>query len=219
MSVIELDDTPDYTESYDPNRRQIENYIRARDRRLSRAKASERNAQRVAFVEAAVVHAIEEAKPDPEFERALAIVAQSVKTMLSPTALGYLDGILTDDERAGAVRWRELARLELWLSRVGMPPSPNAKKFLPLRGFTSQNEYKLAEMRPRPNKLFGLTTRAPGKIGAAIYGIAKRAKVSPSCVIAAVLHFGLERLTQALRESKEVPPVLSREQLDTFPIA
>ena len=200
---------------------QLNRYLERRNRRLARAanaEKAERNKKAAAWVEAAVVKAIETPYDDPDFERALHIVAHAVKEMLSPTAIGYLEATLDDDARAGAIRWRELARLNLWLSRAALPIGRNAKKLVKEVGFTGSNAYRLTQAQAHPHRLFFLSPRVPGRTLAAIYKIARRAKVSPNTVACALFNFGLERLTDALRQSKEVPPTLTAEQRQLYPV-
>lgn len=222
MSVVDLTqvEDPGLPEDYDG--RTVAGYFRRRRHRLARAaqaEQGERDKKAAAWVEAAVVQAVETPYDDPEFEKALRIVAHSVKSMLSPTALGYLEGTLSSDERAGSVRWRELARLDLWLARAALPVGRNARRLVRQTGFTESNAARLTSAGLHPHRLFPVTGRAPGRTVAAIYGIARRARVSPSTVVAALLVYGLERLTQAIRQSKEIPSALTAEQAALFPEA
>ena len=203
MSVVDLDSHSDYLES--------------ERKRHGRRAATHRDKLRraAAFVEAAIADPSE----GPEFTRALHLVAHSVKHLLSPRALAYLEGTLDDDARAGSIRWRELARLDLWLRRASLPVGSNAKKLPNARGFTATDEHTRQRARSHPHLLFGAATKITGRTTAAVYGIAKRAGVAPSTVVAALLNFGLERIAQALRESREVPPTLTHEQESAFPEA
>lgn len=185
-----------------------------------RAESVERRQQAAAFVEAAVNEAIEVPPSDPTYIQALHIVAHSVKHLLSPRALAYLEGVLDSDARSGAIRWRELARLDLWLRRASLPVGFNSKKMSPgFRGYTRTDANRHAQCRAHPHTLFSFGARLTGRTAAAVYGIAKRSNVSPTTVLAALVNFGLERLTQALRESKEVPPTVSEAMSSAFPEA
>jgi hypothetical protein len=191
-------------------------YLKRRAQRLKRSE-HEKGHQRAAWVEAAVVESVQQAE-DPEFVEALKLVALSVKHLLSPRALAYLESTLESDERAGMIRWRELTRLELWLRRCAIPRG-NARSLVG-RGYNRQNDGRREYAKEHPFKLLELRSpMVPGRTLAAVYGIAKRAKVRPNTVVAALLNFGLERVAQALRETKEVPPSLSHEMLAAFPIA
>ena len=179
------------------------------------ARKRDKARQAAAFVEAAIADPTDA----PEFIKALHVVAHSVKHLLSPRALAYLEGTLDDDARAGAVRWRELARLDLWLRRASLPVGSNAKKLPVQQRYTQTDEHTRQRARSHPHLLFGTQSRVPGRTLAAVFGIAKRANVRPSTVVAALLNFGLERLTQSLRETREVPPTISDAMASAFPEA
>ena len=174
--------------------------------------------RRAAFVEAAVIEAVDQSNEDPELQRAIKMVAASVKHLLSPRALGYLESTLESDERSGSIRWRELARLDLWLRKAHLPEKASrAIRGLP---YNRANDTLRKHAMEHPLKLIDLRRpMVPGRTVAAIYGIAKRAKVRPGTVVAALLNFGLERVAQALRDTREIPPTITREMNDAFPIA
>lgn len=180
----------------------------------------ERQRQTAAFAEAAMSSAVLTPSADPEFDAALRIVAHSVKHLLSPSALAYLEGTLDDDARAGAMRWRELARLYLWLSKARLPVGSNARKLVKRPGYTRTMESARLHAKAHPHKLLRFKALAmPGRTVAAIYGIARRAKVPAGTVATALINFGLERLTHSLRETGAVPPTLTDEQAALFPEA
>lgn len=208
MSIVELD-------------ARDEAFIARRNHKLERSERAERLGkprESLVLVEAAVVAALEEPASDPEFDRALRIVANSVKHLLSPQAIGFLEGTLSSDERAGSVRWRELAMLDLWMRRATLPIGHPGRKLLRARRFTQRDKFAQQQAREHPMRLFDAKGRVPGRTMAAIMSLARRAQVSPSTVVAALLHFGLERVGDAIRRSKEVPPSVTREMNDAFPV-